>query len=206
MHRLLTYVVVIALIGLAGCGSPRPIKYYAVQVPAAPSPSSAAYPIDLVVKRLAGSSLLEATPMIYRSGPNQMGTYAYHRWEDAPVEIVQAKLIRMLRGTGQYQSVGDAASTAGADFVVRGRLYDFEEVSGSGIAGQVTMEFELYERKTGKVLWTHYYSQTEPAGGKEVADVVQALERNLDRGLKEVIAGMGQYFAANPPKQAQPTT
>ena len=200
--RRLTYVVVIALLGLGGCGSPHPIKYYAVQIPAAPSPSSAVYPIDLVVKRLTGPSLLESAPIVYRNGPNQMGTYAYHRWEDAPVEMIQARLIRVLRSTGQYQSVVEAGSVAGAEFVVRGRLYDFEELSGPSLAGQVTMEFELCDRKTGKVLWTHYYSQSEPADGKEVTNVVQALERNLDRGLKEVVAGLSQYFAANPPKKA----
>jgi ABC-type uncharacterized transport system auxiliary subunit len=39
----------------------------------------------------------------------------------------------------------------------------------------------------------------EPAQGKEVSQVVQALDRNLDRGLKEIVAGLSQYFAANPP-------
>ena len=119
---------------------------------------------------------------------------------------MQTKLIRMLRGTGQYQSVGDTASFAGAEFVVRGRLQDFSELSGASLAGQVTMEFELYNRKTGRVLWTHFYSQSEPADGKDVTNVVQALERNLDRGLKEVVTGLSQYFAANPPTKAEPRT
>ena len=35
----------------------------------------------------------------------------------------------------------------------------FEEVDGASISGLVSMEFELYETKTGKVVWSHYYSQ-----------------------------------------------
>ena len=56
------------------------------------------------------------------------------------------------------------------------------------------MEFELYDRKSGKVVWTHFYSQSEPVQGKEISAVVAALDTNLDRGLKEVAAGLNQYF------------
>jgi ABC-type uncharacterized transport system auxiliary subunit len=79
--------------------------------------------------------------------------------------------------------------------VVRGRLYEFEEVDSGSIGGQVSMEFELYDRKSGKVVWSHSYSRNEPVEGKSISAVVTALDINLDRGLKEVAAGLGQYFS-----------
>jgi ABC-type uncharacterized transport system auxiliary subunit len=82
--------------------------------------------------------------------------------------------------------------------VVRGRLYEFAEVDGANITGLVSMEFELYDRRSGKTLWTHFYSQSEPAQTKDISAVVTALDTNLDRGLKEVVAGLSQYFSANP--------
>jgi hypothetical protein len=33
--------------------------------------------------------------------------------------------------------------------------------------------------------------------GKEISAVVTALDLNLERGLKEVAAGLNQYFSAN---------
>jgi ABC-type uncharacterized transport system auxiliary subunit len=87
--------------------------------------------------------------------------------------------------------------------LVRGRLDRFEEVDTESVSTLVAMEFELYNRKTAQVLWSHSYSQTEPAQGKEISQVVQALDRNLDRGLKEVVAGLSQYFAANPPTKTR---
>jgi ABC-type uncharacterized transport system auxiliary subunit len=57
------------------------------------------------------------------------------------------------------------------------------------------MEFDLYDRKSGKVVWTHYYSQSEPVQVKEISAIVTALDLNLDRGLKEVTAGLDQYFS-----------
>ena len=82
--------------------------------------------------------------------------------------------------------------------MVRGRLYEFAEVDGASITGVVSMEFELYDRKSGNTLWTHFYSQSEPVQSKDISAVVTALDTNLDHGLKEVAAGLGQYFSANP--------
>lgn len=189
-------LLVTAVFGLGACGSPRPIMYYGLQIPPTPTPTAHTYPIDIVVGRVAGTDLLESSPIVYKTSRNQTGTYTYHRWTEAPVQLVQAKLIRMLRTSGEYQSVTGLGG--GGDLVVRGRLYDFAEVDGEGIAGLVSMEFELFNRKTGEALWSHFYSQTEPVESKKVPAVVQALDHNVDRGLKEVVAGLGQYFAAHP--------
>ena len=103
-----------------------------MQIPAAPAPSTHTYAIDLTVGRVAGSDLLASAPIVYKSGTNQVGTYAYHRWTDAPLEMVQEKLIRLLRKSGELP-VGESASTpatGGRRLMLRGRLYDFAEVDG----------------------------------------------------------------------------
>jgi ABC-type uncharacterized transport system auxiliary subunit len=183
---------------LLGCGAPKPIKYYTVQIPAAPAPATHTYAIDLQVGRITAPDLLTLEPIVYKTGANQVGTYNYHRWTDAPAEMVQEKLIRMLRKSGDYESVNEVRTPAGG-LMVRGRLLEFAEVDGGTISGLVTMEFDLYDRKASKVVWKHFYSQTEAVQGKEVPAVVQALDRNLDRGLNEVVAGLSKFFAAHPP-------
>ena len=72
----------------------------------------------------------------------------------------------------------------------------------TGIGGLVSMEFELYDRKSGKVVWSHSYSRNEPVEGKNISAVVTALDFNLDRGLKEVAAGLDQYFSSTLAKQS----
>lgn len=164
----------------------------------APAIQPSAHPVSLLVGRVSGAEIYEDTPILYRVGANQIGAYQYSRWVEPPVELLKDKLIRMLRTSGNYQSVTSLGSNSNGQFVVRGRLYNFEEVDGANITGLVSMEFELYDRKSGKILWTHFYSQSEPAQGKEIPDVVTALDTNLERGLKEVTAGLNQYFATNP--------
>jgi ABC-type uncharacterized transport system auxiliary subunit len=190
------------VLGLAACGTTRPTQYYALQTPPAPTLSNGARTVSLLVANIAGAEIFRDTPIVYREGANAIGTYQYSRWEDPPVALVQARLIRMLRATGEYQSVGAVGSTSAGQFVVRGRLYDFEEVDGAGITALVSMEFDLVDRRTGNVVWTHYYSQSEPVQAKEMTAIVAALNSNLDRGLSEVTAGISQYLAANPVKTA----
>jgi ABC-type uncharacterized transport system auxiliary subunit len=95
-------------------------------------------------------------------------------------------------------SVDSIGSSSEGQYVVRGRLFDFEEVDGPSIAGLVSMEFELYDRKSGKIVWSHSYSQSEPVQGKEMAAVVAALNANLDRGLQETAAGLNEYLSSKP--------
>jgi len=150
-----------------------------------------------VVASIGGPEILRGSPIAYRVGANEIGTYQYSQWEEPPTEMIQNSLIRLLRESGNYQSVESLSGGSDGQFVVRGRLNDFEEVDGPGITGLVSMEFELYDRKSGKVVWTHSYSQSEPANGKDISAIVSALDVNLDRGLKEVAAGIDQYFSTN---------
>ncbi len=196
MYRTTGRILVSLLVlGLTGCGASRPIRYYTFQVPVAPSPATDTHLVSLLVGSIGGPEIFKDTPIAYRIGTNEVGTYQYSRWAEPPVEMLKSKLIRMLRASGQYQSVSGLGSTAEGQFVVRGRLYEFEEVDSGSIGGQVSMEFELYDRKSGKVVWSHSYSRNEPVEGKSISAVVTALDINLDRGLKEVAAGLGQYFS-----------
>lgn len=194
-------LISLLILGLTGCGASRPIKYYTVQVPEAPSPSTDPYAVSLLVASIGGPEMFKDTPIAYRVGTNEVGTYQYSRWAEPPVEMLKGKLIRMLRASGRYQSVGGLGSTAEGQFVVRGRLYEFEEVDSDSIGALVSMEFELYERKSGKVVWSHSYSQNEPVEGKKISLLVTALDLNLDRGLQEVSTGLDQYFSASLAKQ-----
>ena len=199
MHRMARLVLISPLaLSLYGCGGGKPIHYYTVQLPVAPTLTTSEHPVSLLVGSIGGAGMYRDTPIVYHIGTNQIGVYQYSRWAEPPVELVKRKLIRMLNTSGGYQSVASLGSNTEGQFVLRGRLYDFAEVDGANIAGLVSMEFELYDRKSGKVVWTHFYSQSEPAQGKEISGVVTALDTNLDRGLKEVAAGLSQYFSANP--------
>jgi ABC-type uncharacterized transport system auxiliary subunit len=84
-------------------------------------------------------------------------------------------------------------STQG-DFALHGRLYDFTEITGTPFTARVSFEMELVDLHDGSTVWTHDYTHDEPVAGKEVPDVVRALDRNVQRGLEEVAEGLERYF------------
>ena len=203
MHRIKHFALISLLaLSLSGCGGGRPIRYYTIQLPPAPTLSTNRYPVSLLVASVSGPNILQDTPIAYRVGANEIGTYQYSRWVEPPVEMLRGRLIRVLRASGDYQTVAGVGSASEGQFVVRGRLYEFEEVDSGSISGLVSMEFDLYDRKSGKVVWSHSYSHSEPVQSKEISAVVAALDLNLDRGLREVAAGLEQYFSANPARKS----
>ena len=200
MRRTIACILVlVTAVGLGACGSGRPVRYYTVDLPPAPQPSASVYPVTLLIGRIGAPEILQDEPIAYRFGPNGIGTYNYHHWVAPPVRMVKVILLRQLRASGRYQSVADLGSSAQGEFILAGRLYDFEEVDKGSIAALVTMDFELLDRKTAQIVWTHFYSRSEPVHGKEIPDVVAALDHNLVEGLTEVSSGLDLYFSAHFP-------
>jgi ABC-type uncharacterized transport system auxiliary subunit len=194
----------LAAVGLSGCGGGRPIRYYTVELPPAARPSTNIYPVTILIGRIGAPGILQDEPLAYRSGPNEIGTYPYNHWVEPPVRMLKVILIRQLRASGKYRSVAELGSSVQGEFVLHGRLYDFEEVDAGNAAALVTMEFELFDRKTAKTVWTHFYSHSEPVQGKEIPDVVAALDHNLMRGLTEVTSGLDMYFSTRGSGASEP--
>jgi ABC-type uncharacterized transport system auxiliary subunit len=188
---------------LSSCGgAARPSKYYQLTVPGdAPSgQASDPAPVTLLVGSLQASHLYREDRIVYSSGGQQMGTYEYQRWAEPPTEMIEEVLLRELRASGRYRAVYAHRSNTNGDFLLRGRLYDFKEITGSAMAARVTVEFEMRDLKSGTTVWTHYYQRDEPVSGKDVPAVVAALDRNVQQGVKEILASLDQYFASHAAK------
>ena len=198
------FVLAAVPVVLGGCGAARPSKYYQLTIPAdilagqAADPAPA--PVTLLVGNLMASHLYREDRIVYSTAGEEMGTYEYQRWAEPPAEMIQGVLLRQLRASGRYRAVFTHRSDANGDFLLRGRLYDFKEVSGNGMLARMTVEFEMRDLKNGATVWTHYYQHDEPVNGKNVPAVVAALNKNAQRAVKEVLEGLDQYFASHPAK------
>lgn len=181
---------------LAGCGAARPMQYYQLTVPTdMPQSAPNAAGISLALGPLGASHLYREDRIVYSAGAQQMGTYEYQRWTEPPAEMIEEVLLRELRASGRYREVYSQRSSSHADFVLRGRLYDFKEVSGSPLAARVTAEWELHDTKSGSMVWSHHYGHDEPVNGKDVPAMVAALDRNVQRAVSEVKASLDQFFS-----------
>jgi ABC-type uncharacterized transport system auxiliary subunit len=198
MKRKFIFPALMLCLGiLNGCGAARPSKFYQLTPPndktsgADPAP----FPVTLLLGPITTSHLYRDDHIVYTSNGEAMGTYEYQRWAEPPSEMISDVLLRELQESERYQHVYSLRSDSHGDYVLRGRLYDFREITGNPVAARVAFEFELRDSKTGATVWSRSYTHNEPVASKDVAAVVAALNRNVQNGLSEVMRGLEQYFS-----------
>ena len=195
--RIIFPALMLCLGTLSGCGAARPSKFYQLTPPSNKTAGAdpALFPITLLLGPITTSHLYRDDHIVYTSNGEAMGTYEYQRWAEPPSEMISDVLLRELQESERYQHVYSLRSDSRGDYVLRGRLYDFREITGNGVAARVAFEFELRDSKTGATVWSRSYSHDEPVDGKDVSAVVASLNRNVQSGLSEVMGGLEQYFS-----------
>jgi ABC-type uncharacterized transport system auxiliary subunit len=193
--KRLTVIAAISVL-LYSCASGKPIKYYRIEIPApASAPAAGNSPIALQISNIDAPPIMRDGRILYQVGAHEVGAYEYHRWVETPDRIVQDSLLRILRASGRYQSVDTLRSSVRPDYIVQGKIYEFGEVDKPEVSTRVSMEIELHEARSSRTVWSRRYTGEDAVDGKAVPDVVESLDRNLRRGLTEIVAGIDQYFA-----------
>ena len=186
------------LLSIMGCGSPRPIKYYEVTYPTKSVVAPDAIDTTLSVRVFEASPLYLDNKMVYGFDSPEMGTYEYHRWIEPPVVLLQNSLVRGLRSSGRFKGVYTLRADATGRYILGGQLYDFKEVDGPTMQARLSYIVRLRDRKSGATLWDYTYNHDEPAAEKNVTAFVLAMDKNLERSVQEIQAGLEEYFKAHP--------
>lgn len=201
-NKLAFGALLLSAIFASGCPAARPSQYYQLTVPnpTAPAANPNPFPATLLLGPIMSSHLYREDAIVYSTDGESMGTYLYHRWAEPPTEMIAAILREQLRASGKYRGVYSLRSNAHGDFLIRGQLTDFKEVSSGGsVVARLTLELEMRDTKTGAMVWTHFYTHDEPVSVKEVSAVVEALDKNVQRAAAEFKSSLDEYFAAHLP-------
>ena len=199
VRSVIQVCLILALCALgSACVSPKPIRYYRIDLPSTTTPAAGtAYPVTIAVGTIECPPIMKDGRILYQVGAHEVGAYEYHRWVETPDRMIQSSLVRLLRSSGKYPSVDVQRSNTKADYIVAGRIYEFSEIDKPEIHTRVSLEIELRDVKTGRIVWSRLYTREDPVRGKEVPDVVSSLDQNLKQGLSEIVAGLDQYFAGD---------
>ena len=184
----------------AGCVSAKSPRYYRLSLaPVATQSGTTPFQVSLLVGRLTAPRILRDDRVVYGMSDVEMGVDEYHRWTEPPTELLEDLLVQRLRRSGQYKSVQRISSTARGDYLLRGHLSSLNEVDDpAGIRARFNIQLELFEQKSGSVVWTSSYSHDEPVEKKSVTAVVESLEKSVNAGLEQLTASLAQYFASHP--------
>lgn len=198
---LVTCLVFAGILAIASCGAMRPVSYYTLNTMPTPEPSAAVkndapFPFTILVGRITASHLYLNDPIVYTNGGVELGTYEYHRWADVPTEMLETMLMQTLREQGRFRSVGRLGSSARGDYILRGHLYSLEEVDSPSLTARFSINLELFQPKTGMVVWSQSYNQDERVNQKSVTAVVEALRQEVLAGFNQLAVSLDAYFAS----------
>ena len=196
------FIGVLALVVSVSCGGVPATHFYTLQLPPPPGASDVKTSYILGVDHFQASEALRDDRIVYFETPTQLNYYQYHRWASDPAGMLEELAIRKLDRAGVFAEVRRLSSGAKADFILRGRVLNFEEVDqGTGVNGRVGLELNLIRSSDGATAWSDARLVERPAEGQGVAGVVKALSASSDQLMDELLPDLiGQVeseFARN---------
>jgi cholesterol transport system auxiliary component len=171
------------------------VHYYTLAPASAPTTEAKPDGPTILVGAIITPESLQDDRIRYRAGTNETGSYEYHRWNERPGEMVRDSLVRGLRASGKYQRVLESSSSAMGDYLLRGKLHEFAEVDNPAIRTKISVHLELIDKKTNLSVWDRPFEREEPATGKNIADVVQSMDRNLQQVVTAATAEIDRFLS-----------
>lgn len=175
----------LVLLALAACaGKLPPTRHYAL-APVTGAAVAATGDVVLVLEPFTTEPAYDDERIVYRPSPYRLDYYNYHRWSSAPGTLVGNYLEQALERTGRFRAVVRELSPQ-APVVLGGRVVAIEEIDTSRTrwVGRIVVELTLIEPRTGAVLWTEQFDETEPL----VTQTPEGLARALSVALARIAA------------------
>ena len=195
MTRRLTATLAMLTISacLMGCVSgARFPAYYTLHVPPTLDvPIAGGTRSSIAVREFHSPAYLRQGAIVYRTSPEQVGFYQYHRWAVDPREFLTNAIIDRLRATGRFAEVRAYDGRADVDFVLSGGLEKLEEVDyEGGVRVEVALSAEITDPRAGKTVWANVASESERVDKRNVPAVVAEMSHAVDGAIQKLMASL----------------
>ena len=192
MRRTVTTIVfcLATLVLLAGCGRVRYPQYYTLNLPAPPDPpASENTHATLAIREFSAPTYLRHGGIAYKTSPEQIGFYAYHRWATDPREVVTNAVIDHLRASAAFAFVKPYDGRPGASYVLSGRLERLDELDyEGGVKVEIALSAQMTSIATGATVWSNAVSEVGDVNNRDVPAVVSEMNRTMERAIKELLS------------------
>ena len=192
MKKLTTALILMVTLlpALSGCGRVRYPAYYTLNLPAPPDPPAPEnVRTSIAVREFQSPGYLRQGPIVYRTAPEEVGFYEYHRWAADPRMLVTAAVVDHLRAGGQFSMVSMYDGRPNNDYVFSGKLEKLEEVDyGSGVEVEVAMSAQITRVATGATVWSNAVSETGTVSQRNVRGVVSEMNRTVDSAINKLLS------------------
>ena len=164
--------------------------YYTLHVPPAIDVSIAGETrSSLAVREFRSPAYLRQGAIVYRTSPEQVGFYQYHRWAVDPREFVTNAIADRLRESGRFGEVKTYDGREDVDFILTGRLEKLEEVDyEGGVRVEVALSAQMTDLRSGKTVWANAASETVEVNKRTVPAVVAEMSHAMDGAIRKLLA------------------
>ncbi|HDY82858.1 MAG TPA: hypothetical protein ENH48_07875 [Halieaceae bacterium] len=203
MKLLYRWLLLCLLPGLSGCAFQElpPVTEYSLE-PSLESVRQDRNPLPLTI-RLApiSASQMYLTPDLYYvdASSYQHNPYAYSRWVDAPVRMLQLVLQDGLEQSGLFKAVLPSSSMLRPDLRLETTLYDFSQQLGAddSSAAVVRLRFYLIDARKGKILGSKQFISRVPAPSRDARGGVAAINEAVALILPRLVSWLADAAQGN---------
>lgn len=189
-HPTAVSLVTAALIILSGCGGAvKYPNYYTLHVPSPPDPPAPEnVHASLAIREFRSPVYLRQGAIVYKTSPDQIGFYNYHRWAVDPREFVTNAVRDRLRASGNFSQV-KVYDGRPVDYVLSGRIEDLDEIDyEGGIKVQVAISAQMVSVRTGATVWTNSVSEVGTVSKRDVPAVVSAMNGAMGQAIEKLLS------------------
>jgi ABC-type uncharacterized transport system auxiliary subunit len=189
-HLIAVCFVLAAVAGLTGCGGAvKYPNYYALHMqPPIDPPVREGVRASLAVREFKSPTYLRQGAIVYKTSPEQIGFYNYHRWAVDPREFVTNAVTENLRASGRFAQVKLYDGRLDVDYVLSGRLEKLEEIDyEGGVKVEVAISAQMTNLSTGATVWTNNVSEAGNVSQHGVPAVVAAMNQTMGRAIEKLL-------------------
>jgi len=180
---------------LWGCASgPAPIDhYYQIDAGVPDAPIARKLEGNLQVDRLRTDALMGERQLLYKETTEapEIRQHPYQRWSDPPAILLQTELISFLSAAAAADAVMPATARVKPDYVVSGRIRDFERVLEPEARAVVEIQLIVTSAADGEILVNSSYREERTAENSTIAASAVAFSEAVHVIFEQFLADLG---------------
>ncbi len=177
------------------CASgPAPIDhYYQIDAGVPDAPVARKLEGNLQVDRFRTDTLIGERQLLYKEtdDASEIRQHPYQRWSDPPAILLQTELITFLSAAVAADTVMPATARLKPDYVVSGRIRDFERVLAPEVRAVVEIQLAVTRAAGEEILVNHSYREERTTENSTIAASAVAFSEAVHAIFEQFLADLG---------------
>ena len=150
--------------------------------------------IIIKMASVRGTRAFTGTEIFYTDARYGRNSYAYSRWSDAPVRLLQILFQVVLEESGWFGAVVPPASASEADLLLESTLYDFSHhIKDDGTSdGVIRIRFYLIDNTAKTITATKEFVSRVPASSQNAKGAATALNKAATNVARDLVSWLAE--------------